>query len=363
MSEALKAANLTRWNKAKILPGRRAGLEKTASALIGHKARYQKVETGCGVPWWFVAVVHIREADGDFNTQLAQGDPLGRVSTHVPAGRGPFFDHPDEEYGAWERACFDALIDCAPHAAKNLDRSLAGWLLYFELYNGLGYASKGLPSPYLWSGTDQYERGKYVADGVFDANAVDSQPGCAALLKVMMEMDATIMPDAPVPIPAPTVPAPPTKVPSVTAPTLPTLPAGLNLASPILSLVAGLLPPPFNAAAGVILPVLPRILPALPLLVKMVELDAKIAQQVAAASNFSSKWAVLVANLPAAEELLVEIATAVGDVPDPAHAAGGTPPSPLPSTPGLPDLIQWINSQKPPEWAVQLLNQLFAQKP
>ena len=49
-----------------------------------------------------------------------------------------------------------------------------------------------------------------------------------------------------------------------------------------------------------------------------------------------------------------------------APASGVTPASPLPSTPsppGLPDLIQWINSQKPPEWAVQLLNQLFAQKP
>ncbi len=54
-----------------------------------------------------------------------------------------------------------------------------------EQYNGLGYASKGLPSPYIWAGTDQYTKGKYVADHVYDPNAVDQQLGCAGLLKFM----------------------------------------------------------------------------------------------------------------------------------------------------------------------------------
>jgi lysozyme family protein len=40
-----------------------------------------------------------------------------------------------------------------------------------------------IPSPYLWSGTTVYERGKYVADGRFSAIAVDKQIGCAAILK------------------------------------------------------------------------------------------------------------------------------------------------------------------------------------
>jgi hypothetical protein len=50
----------------------------------------------------------------------------------------------------------------------------------------LGYANKGLPSPYIWSGTDQYEKGKYTSDGKYDpAEAVDEQLGCAGILKFM----------------------------------------------------------------------------------------------------------------------------------------------------------------------------------
>jgi lysozyme family protein len=36
-------------------------------------------------------------------------------------------------------------------------------------------------SPYVWAGTDQYQSGKYVRDGVYDPNVVDSSsaaPGC-----------------------------------------------------------------------------------------------------------------------------------------------------------------------------------------
>lgn len=55
------------------------------------------------------------------------------------------------------------------------------------------YAAKGLPSPYLWSATDQYIKGKYVRDGVFDAEAVDRQIGCAALLLAMQKRDPSIV--------------------------------------------------------------------------------------------------------------------------------------------------------------------------
>ena len=76
-----------------------------------------------------------------------------------------------------------------------------------EQYNGLGYASKGLPSPYVWSGTDQYVSGKYVADGVFSATTVDKQLGCAGLIMAMAALDPSIsfsgnvpvLTDAPVP--------------------------------------------------------------------------------------------------------------------------------------------------------------------
>ena len=181
----------------KILPARKASLNKTASDILKNKARYQMVEQGLldqklYVPWWFIAIAHIRESDGDFSTQLAQGDPLNQVSHNDPAGRGPFVDHPGEKYDAFTRGCFDALIDCAPHSAKNTDWSPGGTMTQFEMYNGLGYAGMGKPSPYVWSGTDQYSHGKYVADHDYRDNVVDTQPGCAALLYLMMQQDSTI---------------------------------------------------------------------------------------------------------------------------------------------------------------------------
>jgi hypothetical protein len=103
---------------------------------------------------------------------------------HVPAGRGPF--------KSWEEAAIDALINCAPHGASNKDWSIGGTLTLLEQYNGLGYAARGKPSPYIWSGTNQYQSGKFVRDGMYDPDAVDSQLGCAGLLLAMMALDPSI---------------------------------------------------------------------------------------------------------------------------------------------------------------------------
>src|SRR5207302_6750269 len=48
------------------------------------------------------------------------------------------------------------------------------------------------PSPYIWSGTNQYVSGKYVRDGVYYPDAVDSQVGFAGLLITMIALDPTI---------------------------------------------------------------------------------------------------------------------------------------------------------------------------
>jgi hypothetical protein len=95
-------------------------------------------------------------------------------------------------FESWEDAAVDALVNCAPHAARNKDWSIGGTLAKLEEYNGLGYAARGRPSPYVWSGTDQYRSGKYVRDGVYDPDAIDSQLGCAGLLMAMMALDPTI---------------------------------------------------------------------------------------------------------------------------------------------------------------------------
>lgn len=172
----LLQANQQRWRDVSINPSRLNLFNSVARRLTNPTAvaRYKAVEKRTGVPWWFIAVVHEREASQNWNANIAQGDRWDTVSHHVPAGRGPF--------QSWEDAAVDALVNCAPHAAQNHDWSPAGALTMLEKYNGLGYAHRGLPSPYIWAGTNQYVRGKYVADGVFDPNAVDSQLGCAGLL-------------------------------------------------------------------------------------------------------------------------------------------------------------------------------------
>jgi len=177
---ALAAANAKRWANAQPM----RNLSAIASALVGAKKRYQAVEAKTGVPWFIIAVIHMRESSQSWSGSLAQGDPWNRVSVHVPAGRGPF--------KSWEDAAVDALANCHPFLAKKKNWSLGPALANLELYNGAGYAMKGRPSPYVWAGTDQYTSGKYVADGKYDPNHVDTQPGCAALLKEMIRLDPSI---------------------------------------------------------------------------------------------------------------------------------------------------------------------------
>lgn len=182
----LAAEEAARWERMRIRPAFSLGFTHIAANLVSTsaKARYQAVEVATKVPWFFVAVVHEREASQSWRANLAQGDPWNERSIHVPRGRGPF--------NSWEAAACDALENCGPYAARNKDWSVGGLLVMLEEYNGLGYEHHGIPSPYLWAGTDQYDRGKYVADGHFDPDAVDHQLGCAGLLKVMMHLDASI---------------------------------------------------------------------------------------------------------------------------------------------------------------------------
>jgi lysozyme family protein len=214
---ALKIANEKRWSG--VRPTR--NYISIAKSLVAAKPRYVTVADRTGCPWYFVAIVHEREADQDWDTQLGQGDPLHHVSTHVPAGRGPF--------ETWEDGAVDALVRCPPYAAHNRDWTIGGLLTEWEQYNGLGYAERGLPSPYVWAGTNQYVRGKYTSDGEYNPNVVDQQPGCANLLMAMMALDHSIVVGdaiAIVPMPAGSIvesevvpePAPPTPTITSSAP-------------------------------------------------------------------------------------------------------------------------------------------------
>jgi lysozyme family protein len=211
----LKAINAHRWEHMHLDAKRMGTFHEIATRLCEPtaKARYQGVTDRLiemkyqPVPWWFIAVVSQREYGGPphWDKQLGQGDDLHKVSRHEPKGRGPFLNHPDDVtpgHDAWTRGALDALIECAPHAAKWDDWSIGGVLTLWEEYNGLGYAARGVPSAYVWSGTDQYVHGKFVADHVYRTNVVDVQEGCAPILAMMMAIDRTIQFDEPLKVAA-----------------------------------------------------------------------------------------------------------------------------------------------------------------
>lgn len=206
---ALRAMNERRFAVAKTTRDF-TGVAKHLVAPAA-KVRYQSLSARTAVPWPFIAVAHEREASQDWMGNLAQGDPWNHISVHDPAGRGPF--------KSWEDAAVDALLNCPPHAGKNRDWSIGGTLTMLEEYNGLGYASMGRPSPYIWSGTNQYVSGKYIRDHVFDPNVIDAQLGCAGLLMAMMALDPTISFGATI-SPPPIVISPPIAptAPSITSP-------------------------------------------------------------------------------------------------------------------------------------------------
>jgi lysozyme family protein len=174
------------WARARVLPGRQAPAQAIARKILERRARYETVEKKTGVPWFMIGVIHNREASMNFSSVLHNGEKIigtGRRTKLVPAARGPF--------GSWEEAAIDALT-MPPHSLHRVVNWTLERMLYeIEKYNGWGYLGK-TNSPYLWSCTTEYRGGKYVADHVFGRIAVDAQAGCAAILKVLAEIDAGV---------------------------------------------------------------------------------------------------------------------------------------------------------------------------
>jgi len=143
-----------------------------------NSSRYASVAAQTGVPAKLIAALHFRESSMNFSTYLHQGDPLGKKAVNHPNNIPIFYE--------WEKAAVHALNQKSGTAdALNMDETTtdpAALATYAERYNGLGYHNKGKPSPYVYSGTDVYEGGKYVRDGVYDASVWDRQPGVMALM-------------------------------------------------------------------------------------------------------------------------------------------------------------------------------------
>lgn len=186
--ETLEAEYSGLWATMVLRSSFKPALDASAQTILSHKARYSAVAETTGTPWFVIGLIHQMEAGGDFSCHLHNGDSLRARTRNVPANRPITGNAPY----LWEVSACDALImhgfDKVP--AWSIER------IAFELerYNGWGYRNnhKATLTPYLWSGTTHYARGKYVADGRWDASAVSAQSGAMALLKTLMTLDTTV---------------------------------------------------------------------------------------------------------------------------------------------------------------------------
>jgi lysozyme family protein len=171
------------WDGLEVTPARRKEAETWAKKILANKPRYQRVEQATGVPWHFVALAHYRESTLNFQKNLCNGQPLGMRTTIVPIGRGPYKD--------FEESAYDALVRIKGYNGR-LDWSVGPYIHRIEGYNGYGYHSKGIPSPYLVGGSNKQMRGKYTRDHYFDPQHWDTQLGVLTLLKSLIELDPSI---------------------------------------------------------------------------------------------------------------------------------------------------------------------------
>jgi lysozyme family protein len=211
------------WADLTPMPAHVPALHEICRRLIADKPAYQAVAFSVWLNadyWFIVAVIDQMEGGGGANTYLGNGQSLHHVTTEVPAGRGPF--------ASFHAGAVDAL-----HLG-GLDKVTA-WpierIAYeSEDWNGWGYLDKPIVDPYLAAWSNLYTKGKWIADHVYDANAVSAQPGALTILKVLMGLDSSIVPDlVPGPTPKPTEIAVTTTAPAA-APAAPAAPSAAGAA-------------------------------------------------------------------------------------------------------------------------------------
>lgn len=175
------------WSQMQILPQHQAVVDRDAAKVLAEKVQYEAVSPKTGVPWYVIGIIDQMEAGGGCKAHLHNGDPLTGRTIHVPSGRPPA---PLEPPFTWDQSAQDALG--YEHFDQVKDWSISGIAGALERYNGMGYHNKGVPSPYLWSFSNQYRSGKFVKDHVFDPNAVSEQAGAMPILKALMAQDPSI---------------------------------------------------------------------------------------------------------------------------------------------------------------------------
>jgi lysozyme family protein len=150
--------------------------------LLKHQARYRDVGLSLNrMPWAMIGVIHAMECGFNFACHLHNGDPLTNRTKHVPAGQPQTGTPPF----SWENSAVDALTQEGFNTVT--DWSIPHMLYLLEKFNGFGYRKMGKPTPYLWSFSNLYEKGKYTADGRFDLQTISKQCGAAIMIKALID--------------------------------------------------------------------------------------------------------------------------------------------------------------------------------
>jgi lysozyme family protein len=168
--------------------------EDTARTILKDKATYEKISEKLGgkIPWYFIGIIHMMECSCSFSKHLHNGDSLTKRTWQVPAGR-PVAEPWNGRGTAYTfiESAMDALTMKGFHVQTSWTLNLC--LYRLEKYNGFGYVRRGILTPYLWSGTNHYTKGKFVKDGVYDSNAVSQQIGAAILIRLLTDKTLDIV--------------------------------------------------------------------------------------------------------------------------------------------------------------------------
>ena len=187
---ALEPSYVKLWNELVPSTTRLTGLHSSCSRMVTHKPAYEEASQNVwGTPdtWFIVAILDQMEGGGGAHTHLWNGDSLSAYTKQVPSGEprvghGPPFTFVESAVAALKYQGFDKVKSWTPAACG----------YWFEDWNGWGYLNKKGTNPYLCAWSNKETPGKYVADHVFDPNAMSGQPGALTLLKVLQQVDPTI---------------------------------------------------------------------------------------------------------------------------------------------------------------------------
>jgi lysozyme family protein len=169
------------FNRCEIAPDKMAEVDEVVQRILDFQNRYAAIAAQSNVPWYVIAVIHNMECGLDFTKHLHNGDSLKHRTVNVPAGRPKTGQPPFTfEVSALDALKYDKLTEWK-------DWSIGGICYKLEGFNGWGYRARGINSPYLWSCSNLYTRGKYIRDNVWSDKAVSGQCGAAVILRRMSD--------------------------------------------------------------------------------------------------------------------------------------------------------------------------------